>query len=53
MTVSAGRPLKKWAVVLALLIIDPTRDLTVVFILLALGVGLMVAARRMREREDA
>jgi len=33
------------ALVLALLIIDPTRDLTPVFVLLALAVALVLAAR--------
>jgi len=35
------------AVVLALLIVDPTRDLTIVFVLLAVAVALVLAARRM------
>ena len=36
------------AVVLALLIIDPSRDLTIVFVLLVLAVTLALGARRMR-----
>jgi len=35
------------AVVLALLMIDPPRDLTLVFVPLALAVGLVLAARWM------
>ena len=38
------------AVALALLILDPTRDLTPVFVLLALAVVLVLAARRMPGR---